>query len=208
MRGPIATMVTLLGSFSRKNLRISRCAGVWDGVNNASVFFISSAMSPCSGLLDFSADSKRCFHVSAGVKCGCYTNQSCYMLDPKCLHTLEWIPPRPSRPSAAEVSPQTLYRTGTNVRKKSAIKVLSARGCSGPTATIGFDFLKVSKPELPPTISRHTISCSTWWNKEMTLRRQFSTSTLPYVTEINRTWSSSGSAENAKSIARMSSTPC
>jgi hypothetical protein len=71
--GPIATMVILSGSFSRSRRRISLCPAVRDGVNidSVSVFLSSSAIMPCSGSAESSTESNSCFHVSAGVRCGC-----------------------------------------------------------------------------------------------------------------------------------------
>lgn len=72
VNGPMATIVIVSGSFSRRRRRISRCEGSWEGVKLASVLRSSSAMAACSGWVESEALAKRSFHVSAGVRCGCW----------------------------------------------------------------------------------------------------------------------------------------
>lgn len=133
--------------------------------------------------------------------------------------TASWTPCKPSAPW-----------------KSSALRISSCRGCSAPTATMGLDVFRASKPSGFPDDLRHAFSFSSTWNSATTLRRHLAVwrsisapspyptqsilshqdrqegadlcnETLPYVTEIMATSSSSGRAVRASSIARTSSTP-
>jgi hypothetical protein len=71
--GPMATMVIVSGSFSRKILSISLCAGWEDalkekvGSGKFPMFFAASVIIESGG-----GCSNKCFHVSSGERCGCY----------------------------------------------------------------------------------------------------------------------------------------
>lgn len=71
--GPMATMVIVSGSFSRKILSISLCAGSDDALKEK----VGSARFPVSFAASVIIESaggcsNKCFHVSSGERCGCY----------------------------------------------------------------------------------------------------------------------------------------
>lgn len=154
VRGPMATIVIVSGSFSRNRRNISSLECFFDGVKRPSSLEISSARACSSGSFEDCDRSKRCFHVSAGVICGC----------------VSWIPARPSlpsrmlsahgsrcqgkRPHTKEVCHDSLVLSGRieceqNFRPDRR-SVLTANGFSGPTATTGLVFRSVSKPGACP----------------------------------------------------------
>ena len=144
-------------------------------------------MSSSLGSDDSSAVSKSRCQVSAGVRCGCYGRSGSGSTKSS---------RRTYGGMDATKSIFTIYTTLlehsrhdrlADLRKKSAINMVSASGCSGPTAIVGLDLRRVSKPGFRPTLFRHEISCSTWWNSEIVLRKQFLTSIFPYVTDTSST---------------------
>lgn len=105
--GPTATRVTESGSLSRSARRISLYAGSLDGVNA----WPSEPGQSSTGLIPSPSSSlaKRCTHALSAVRCGCYLEVSIYYLfqdhnkSPVSCgapHTVAWIPPSPSIPSA------------------------------------------------------------------------------------------------------------
>lgn len=106
--GPTATSVTVSGSFSRNARKISLWAGSLEGMKewssgSAPVLTVSIPWGSTAG-------SKRCSQVWPGVRCGCYIHQldnlimsknatvRCWEIE--ICHTLAWMPPSPSVPSA------------------------------------------------------------------------------------------------------------
>jgi hypothetical protein len=71
--GPMATMVIVSGSFSRKILSISLCAG-WDDALKEKVGSVRFPVSFAASVIIESGGgcSNKCFHVSSGERCGCY----------------------------------------------------------------------------------------------------------------------------------------
>jgi hypothetical protein len=101
--GPMATMVIVSGSFSRKILSISLWAG-WDDALKEKVGSVRSPVSFAASVIIESGGgcSNECFHVSSGERCGCYNitlsgyGRPLYL--PNML-TVVWMPPSPSVPS-------------------------------------------------------------------------------------------------------------
>src|SRR5277367_1430387 len=71
--GPMATMVIVSGSFSRKILSISLWAG-WDDALKEKVGSVRFPVSFAASVIIESGGgcSNKCFHVSSGERCGCY----------------------------------------------------------------------------------------------------------------------------------------
>lgn len=65
------------------------------------------------------------------------------------------------------------------------MRVSSSRGCSAPTATMGFAARRVSKPSGRPTDFLQAISFSITWNKETALRRQLESILVSYIQLAN-----------------------
>lgn len=125
VRGPTATSVTVSGSFSRSARRISLCAGNLDRMNEWSPGWapVRTGLIPSVSTVG----SKRCSQVWLGVRCGCCSRYQIVFfegLKDRREHTLAWMPPRPSVPSAGYVSEPSSLRSLTfnhggpkNIRK-------------------------------------------------------------------------------------------
>lgn len=68
VKGPTATMEMVLGSFSRRRRRISKCERWVEGVNKALGCCASLAAATVSASEEDKADANRLFQVSSGVR--------------------------------------------------------------------------------------------------------------------------------------------
>jgi hypothetical protein len=176
--GPTATIVIVSGSLSLSNSSICSCAGFSEGVNSE-CRSLTACSSAASSSDRFSGSGRKSdFHVSAGVRCGCWRAVSQFTCrrrrthavvnSTQTIHSVYYVLVSSRHPSALVVQLtekvrhhhvlcQRLCSTHRHCAHRQSIH--NAKRISS-TLPIGFRASSVSKPAGRPFALRHSRSFS------------------------------------------------